>query len=277
MNIAGDARHTSPKPVFLFFFLAGGLLFLSGRPKVITPRETMTINGIYTGGRVTPLVKGLRHPHGLSRFGKDALLVTERPGKIWVLRQEKKIFPVQGLPLNISQKGRGGWFDIIHHDNGWIYLSYSGTPPNKPNSSLTSTILVRFRLSPPNLRTNPDSYMVRNLETLFRSEPFLESRIHYGGGLAVDSSDNIFLGVGDRGLIRHSRDTSTHLGSILRLKLNGSVPEDNPLRFSSESLSGSPRVRKYTATDTTTFKNCFIIKKTVLFFLGKAMPGKQKK
>ena len=40
--------------------------------------------------------------------------------------------------------------------------------------------------------------------------------------------DIYFFSVGDRGVRPNAQNLSTHAGSILRLDLNGNVPEDNP-------------------------------------------------
>lgn len=51
---------------------------------------------------------------------------------------------------------------------------------------------------------------------------------HFGSRIAFDDRGHLFFGIGDRGERDYAQNLSNHAGAILRLNLDGSVPDDNP-------------------------------------------------
>ena len=79
---------------------------------------------------VVRLVEGLDHPWGLAFLPDGAILVTERPGRLRVVRGGKlEPAPIGGLP-HVVARGQGGLLDVALHpryaDNRLVYLSYAG-------------------------------------------------------------------------------------------------------------------------------------------------------
>jgi glucose/arabinose dehydrogenase len=79
--------------------------------------------------RVVTLVEGLEHPWGLAFLPDGRLLVTERPGRLRIVRDGTlDPRPVEGLP-EIAAVGQGGLLDVALHPRyaatEWIYLSYA--------------------------------------------------------------------------------------------------------------------------------------------------------
>lgn len=51
---------------------------------------------------------------------------------------------------------------------------------------------------------------------------------HFGSRIAFDGNGHVFFGIGDRGVRANAQNLFNHAGSLLRLNLDGTIPEDNP-------------------------------------------------
>ncbi len=177
--------------------------------------------------RVVPVADGLEHPWGIAFLPGGDMLVTERPGRLRIIRDgELHPDPVPGLP-DIRTGGQGGLLDVILHpefeSNQFIYLSYA--KPNEDDSEGT-TAVTRARFVDDQLT---------DVEEIFEAVAWTGGRGHHGSRLAFDADGYLFVTVGDRqarpagDLHEHpSQDLTNHYGTILRLHDDGSVPSDNP-------------------------------------------------
>src|SRR5580698_275384 len=78
--------------------------------------------------RVTVVTKGLVHPWSLVFLPDGSMLVTERPGRIRVVRDGVlDPQPLGGVPV-ARTSGNGGLMDIALHpkfaENHWVYFTY---------------------------------------------------------------------------------------------------------------------------------------------------------
>ena len=99
-------------------------------------------------------------------------------------------------------------------DTGWIYFTYS-----KPSKSEAATTLARARLN---------QHRLIDWQDLLVTDSATGTRRHFGSRIAFDDKGHVFFGVGDRGERDMAQDLSNHIGTIMRLNLDGSVPADNP-------------------------------------------------
>ena len=100
-----------------------------------------------------------------------------------------------------------------------IYIfSYSRSYEKINGKKVSSTEIARGKLV--NDRNE-------NLEILISTEPKLEINKHWGSRLVI-KNNFLFAGFGDRGLGMIAQDPSTHPGSIIRINLDGTIPNDNP-------------------------------------------------
>ncbi|MFN8902561.1 MAG: PQQ-dependent sugar dehydrogenase, partial [Lysobacteraceae bacterium] len=82
-------------------------------------------------------IEGLEHPWGLAFLPDGSALVTERPGRLRVIRDGMlQPEPVAGVPAVFAQN-QGGLLDVALHpgfaDNRLVYLTYShGTAEANP-------------------------------------------------------------------------------------------------------------------------------------------------
>lgn len=165
------------------------------------------------------LIEGLDHPWGLAFLPQGRLLVTERSGRLRLIdngRLDPR--PVEGLPV-ISSYGQGGLLDVaLHPDferNRLVYLSYAAAGPGGFGTEVARGRLVEHRLE--------------NVEVIFRALPKFEGGRHFGSRLVFGNDGLLYISLGDRGHRSNGQDLSTHPGSIVRVRDDGSVPADNPL------------------------------------------------
>jgi glucose/arabinose dehydrogenase len=72
---------------------------------------------------------------------------------------------------------------------------------------------------------------VEDVQVVFRMQPTLESTLHAGGRLVFTPDGLLFVTLGERSILegrRQARDLGSHFGKIVRIRPDGSVPEDNP-------------------------------------------------
>jgi aldose sugar dehydrogenase len=175
--------------------------------------------------RVSTFVDGLVQPWSIAFLPNGDALVTERPGRLRIVRQGKLVpEPVDGVPA-VLHSSQGGLLEVAPHpnfaSNRMLYLTFS-----KPlaDGKQATTALVRGRF---------ENDRLTNVEQLFESVS--QGRGHFGGKLAFDKSGYLFLTLGDRqvppegNLEAHpAQDLSNHHGKMIRLHDDGRVPTDNP-------------------------------------------------
>lgn len=184
--------------------------------------------------RIVTVADGLVVPWGMAFLPDGGLLVTERPGRLRIVRDGRVLpTPVAGVPP-VRAEGQGGLLDVALHprftENRFVYLSYS-----KPNADATqsTTAVIRGRL---------DGERLHDIVTIVEAKAWSEGQAHYGSRLAFDRDGFLFVTVGDRqvypkDLERHpAQDLSTHHGKVLRLHDDGRVPADNPFVGRADAL-----------------------------------------
>ena len=178
--------------------------------------------------RVVSVVQGLANPWGIAFLPAGDMLVTERPGRLRVVRDGAlDPTPVSGIPP-VWANGQGGLLDVVLHpdfaSNRLVYISYS--KPNADGSEATTAVI----------RGAFDGTGLTNVEEIFEAKAWSRQRQHFGSRLAFDRDGYLFITVGDRGarpnpatLESHpSQDLTNHQGTTLRLHDDGRVPADNP-------------------------------------------------
>jgi len=169
---------------------------------------------------VETMVSGLEHPWSVAFLPGGDMLVTERPGRLRVVRGGRRLDPrpVAGLP-KIEEWGQGGALDVALHpnfvNNHWVYLSYAGI---RDGNAGTEVLRGRF-----------DGTRLTDVEVLFRAEPKRDGKPHFGSRLLFAPDGTLFITLGDRGNRDAAQDLGNHLGSIVRLLPDGSVPPGNPM------------------------------------------------
>jgi glucose/arabinose dehydrogenase len=169
--------------------------------------------------RVTEVVGGLEHPWAVAFLPDGGMLVTERPGRLRLVENGRlREAPVEGLP-EVHARDQGGLLDVVLDPdfarNRWIYLSYSYAAGGK-----TTTRVMRARYAPEGLSEQ---------KVIFEALPMIASSKHFGSRLAFGRDGTLFITMGERSNQRQeAQNLGNHLGKVLRINRDGSVPEDNP-------------------------------------------------
>jgi len=157
-------------------------------------------------------IASLDKPWGSSFISNDEIIITEKSGKIKIVNILTNDVIQIDHNLNFLEYGQGGLLDTLHKEN-FIYISYT---ENRSNWK-TSTSIAKAKLDKKKLL----------FENIFQANPPIDSGYHFGSRLAI--KDNyLFASTGERGKGMIAQDGSKHPGSIIRIHLDGSIPEDNP-------------------------------------------------
>lgn len=193
---------------------------------------------IERGARREVVVEGLEHPWGLAFLPDGTALVTERPGRLRIVRDGALVAePVAGVPAVFAQN-QAGLLDVVAHprfaENRLIYLTYAhGT------AEANTTRVARARF---------DGGALQNLEVIFETNRAKPGSSHFGSRLAWMPDGTLLVSIGDGGnpptmldgaFIREkAQDVTTHFGKILRLNDDGSAPRETPLAGVANAAKG---------------------------------------
>jgi glucose/arabinose dehydrogenase len=173
------------------------------------------------------IAKGLEHPWAVAFIDGGRMLVTERPGRLRSVAPDGKLgAPIAGLP-KIDAGGQGGLLDLITDRNfarnRIIYFCFS-EPAAKSDAagSGNSTALASARLS-------NDMTRLEQVKILFSQRPKVDINMHFGCRIVEHGDGTLFLTLGERyKRMQDAQKLDNHLGKVVRVNKDGSVPPDNP-------------------------------------------------
>ncbi|MEL7475823.1 MAG: PQQ-dependent sugar dehydrogenase [Cyanobacteria bacterium J06642_12] len=209
----------------------------TGQP-VISDRPPQTVTEVETIAEVDRL----EHPWGMAWLPEGALLVTERPGRVqWVSADRSRVVHVPGVPA-VFAEGQGGLLDVAVHplfeQTGWVYFTYSA---GTIDANHTRVARARF-----------DGEALQDWLDIFSVSQLKNDAQHFGSRLEWLPDGTLLVSIGDGGnppvtldgrLIRQqAQNPNSHLGKIVRIRDDGSIPEDNPWQ---DGTSGSPELWSY--------------------------------
>jgi glucose/arabinose dehydrogenase len=175
--------------------------------------------------RVVTVVDALVQPWSIAFLPDGDLLITERPGRLRIVRQGRLLpDPVAGVPA-VFHSSQGGLLEVMPHPNfaanRLIYLTYA-KPGAEDSQARTAVIRGRF-----------EHDRLTGVEEIFAA--VARGRNHFSGKLAFDANGYLFVTLGDRQVppegeleAHPAQDLSNHHGKIIRLHDDGRVPADNP-------------------------------------------------
>ena len=172
---------------------------------------------------MTEAIASFDEPWAMAFLPDGRLLVTEKKGRLLVVSAiDGSAAPVSGVP-DVDYGGQGGFGDVILHpdfdENNRIYLSYV----EAGDDDMRGAVVVSASLS-----LVPGSESLSDVEVIWRQEPKVKGRGHYGHRLLFSDDGYLFVSSGERQKFDPAQDMSGNLGKILRLNDDGSVPDDNP-------------------------------------------------
>ena len=196
------------------------------------PASTLPVESVKT----TSLIAGLEHPWGMAWLPNGDILITERPGRLRIVRGGKlDPNPIPGIPSvsrasaeQMFAQRQGGLLDISLHprfsETLWVYFSYaSGTQ----DANRTRVARARFNGS-----------TLSDWEVIFEVAQTKEGGQHFGSRLVWLPDETLLISIGDGGnppvaldgeFIRNqAQNKSSHLGKVIRIRDDGSISTDNP-------------------------------------------------
>jgi aldose sugar dehydrogenase len=180
--------------------------------------------------RVETVAKGLSNPWGLAFLPDKRMLVTERPGRMRIVSADGTLSePLAGVP-KVAANNQGGLLDVIvdrdFANNRMIYLCYAD-----PVSGGAQTAMARARLD------DGDKPRLTDVQRIFRQEGPPSRGLHFGCRIVQARDGNLFLTTGDHYSDRDRAQTlDNHIGKIVRVAPDGSVPKDNPFAGKPDAL-----------------------------------------
>ncbi|MBL4853841.1 MAG: PQQ-dependent sugar dehydrogenase [Robiginitomaculum sp.] len=182
-----------------------------------TQRPEVTIS--QTAVNVQTIADKLRAPWSVASLADGSFLVTEHPGYLLHITADGSRTEIAGLPGDIYVEGHAGLFDIVlapdFAQTRTVYFAYA-----KGTKKANGTALVRARLV--------GGELVERKE-LFHAAPRNDTSSHFGGRIAFLADGTLVLSLGEGFAHREAaQDKASHLGKIVRINPDGSVPKDNP-------------------------------------------------
>jgi glucose/arabinose dehydrogenase len=208
--------------------------------------------------RVDVVTKGLVHPWGMTFLPDGSILVTERPGRLRIIRNGVlDPTPISGVPA-VYTVGIDGLLDIALDPNfarnHYVYLAYNkpgpDLGPNDESDRVRAPAAVMGPAGPGKTMTDAvargvwNGHDLTDVHDIFVDNSLLDDSI---GAIAQDSGVRIVFGrdgklyvstgspnsPADSGKYIHTRggraqDPTSDDGKVLRLNSDGTVPRDNP-------------------------------------------------
>ncbi len=232
MNIKNRRIYIKPLYLTLFnliiLFNIGGCLSSNNSP--IQPTANQTSDPLPTQPAVkhVTVIEGLEHPWGMDWLPNGDILVTERSGRLRIVKNGKlEPQPIQGVP-EVLAVGQGGLLDVAVHPNfttnGYVYLTYASGTRNQNQTRIARAIL--------------EDNQLREVEVIFEVSPVKTRGQHFGSRLQWLQDGTLLASIGDGGnpplkidgeLSREqAQKLDSYLGKIIRINDDGTIPDDNP-------------------------------------------------
>ncbi|MEM8882930.1 MAG: PQQ-dependent sugar dehydrogenase [Planctomycetota bacterium] len=161
------------------------------------------------------IVTGLEIPWGLAFPDEKTILVTERPGRVRIVKDGK----LQAKPLHVLRSvvhtGEAGLMDVELHPefakNRWVYFSYS------TREGGYAIEVARFTLR---------DGALKDRKVILGKIP--AARFHNGCRLGFGPDKKLYITTGDAVKRNLAQDLGFLGGKTLRLNDDGTIPKDNP-------------------------------------------------
>ena len=180
------------------------------------------------GFRRVTLVEGLEHPWSMAWLPNGDLLITERPGRLRLMHAGRLLpDPITGLP-EVYAKGQGGLLDLLLHprfeDNARLFVTYAHGSRDANRTRVATAVLKGMT--------------VENWQVIFEVATAKAGGQHFGSRLAWLPDGTLLVTIGDGGnppvrldgewIRAQAQNKARHLGKIVRINIDGSIPADNP-------------------------------------------------
>lgn len=164
------------------------------------------------------VVSNLGKVWGMTYLNEKEVLFTQTNGEIGILNLEKKDIKYLLNTPTVYHKGQGGLLDVQKSPNfnkdRTLYFTYV-----KEVNKKGVTTLAKAKFINDELQDWKDILITKSESNTSR---------HFGSRITFDEEGHLYFTVGDRGVRPNGQDLTTHAGTVIRLKLDGTIPKDNP-------------------------------------------------
>jgi glucose/arabinose dehydrogenase len=180
--------------------------------------------------RLGTVAQGLDRPWALAFLPDASMLVTERAGRLRLVRDgQLDPRPIGGVPA-VHAQGQGGLLDVVTHPdfarNRTIFLTYAHGTAEANRTRLARAVL------------DTERHTLTDLRVIFEVNREKQGNQHFGSRVLFLPDGTLLLTIGDGGnppasldgrfIRENAQDLANHIGSVVRLNEDGSVPRDNP-------------------------------------------------
>nr|WP_320050359.1 PQQ-dependent sugar dehydrogenase [uncultured Desulfuromonas sp.] len=181
------------------------------------PQAALATKSTY---HVETAASGLVHPWSMAFLPNGDALITERPGRLrlWSAKNHQTSAPLLGVP-KVFTAGQAGLFAVSlspeFATDQTIFLAYASGTINANRLTVSRAKLTNNRLD--------------QVTEIFRCWPDKKGKAHYGGRMAWLPDGTLIISLGEGYSYREQAQVlSNHLGTIVRIHPDGTIPTDNP-------------------------------------------------
>lgn len=188
----------------------------------------------------------LEHGWSMAYLPDGRLLITEKPGRLRFFENGKLSEPISGTP-EVVYKAQGGLLEVEvdpkFAENSYIYLYFVEAAEKQPEDAketrdtrigteqdLQDTMLKGGAVARGKMVGNA----LKEVKVIWRQEPKMIGRNHFGGKLVFGADGTLFITSGERQRFDPAQDMQSNLGKVVRINADGSIPHDNPFAKSTD-------------------------------------------
>jgi glucose/arabinose dehydrogenase len=190
--------------------------FAIADPKISNYKKYPKTNSEY---KLQKLEVSFEHPWGITTLNNEEMIISEKGGGLFKFNKKTAArtqinHNIQHIEYKPGGK-QGGLLDVYFNPNDeYLYFTYSYDHDGK----FSSSAIAKGKLQ---------ADEITDFQNLLIATPKLKENRHYGSRIVI-KDDDLYAGFGERGGEMIAQDPNTHPGSIIRIKTDGSVPNDNP-------------------------------------------------
>ncbi len=196
-----------------------------------TADASTTPSATTPGPQVAPTVRavevtaGLVQPWGLDFLPDGRVLVTERAGRMRLVAADGSSTspPIGGVPaVAFTADGQGGLLDVVvgpsFEQDRRVFFTFSEAVAGGNSRTAVASATLDAGAQP----------ALTQVTVIARQTPAVAGGIHYGARIAIDARGDVYVGFGERNQPAQAADLGTTLGKSIRIRQDGSIPQDNP-------------------------------------------------